>query len=462
MSADYNDILAKLAISANQQPQPSFAGISAPQDPAQQQALLQKLRLNQYQDSAANLGATPGPYGYLHDQVTKGWQAQGYGIGQGIQQAAQGTPQQSPQGLQLKQAILGAQGQYAQDLQNGVPPQQAKLNALTTMAQKGVPGVDTQIEAVQKDIENSKKTAAETYKDTGQGAAAYDEIQNRAKTQDLDAQKFAQSTAKDTWQTIAQANGYIVQKNGLGQIKTEKNSDAASTAAAQFSPDAIGAMVQSYRTTGQVPAGVGRAPAIAGQFWAAVAADPNSTGAEQVAANKASLKANGQALDQTQKQLSATTSYVNTFDKNTDKVLQLSKGLDFSDLSKVNQAYASWLANDSDPKYTQYNLFFSAAANEFAKIQSGSLGNTPVSDSARDDAKSVMSKYVGPDGVQALVEGMRQESQNRLSSLASERDRLVYAIGHGGKSPPQSPPSPSDGAPAGGTLTYDPATGKFK
>ena len=450
MSANTEDMINQLQMQLAQPPQPSLFGIQAPQDPQGLQSLLQRLKAQQFQEQANR--PTPGPYGFLHDAGLAGISGVGQQLGQSVGQAvaANQQPQQSqaptPQ-QQMQQAVLSAQKTYQTLIANGVDENQARITASKQLVQAGVPGAaDALAKAQGTSLENAVK-GAEIAKNTG-------EAQNYVNSDARDKAKEARETAQNTWQTVQEDDNHIIQKNGLGEVKVQQKLPAAQQAAAAVSPDAMQAMLDSYHTTGTVPPGLARSPAMAGKFWDAEAQYQQQTGntAAATQANKASLKANTDALAQTQKQLSATTSYFDTMDKNIDKARALANTIDFSDAGALNKAYAAWLKGTSDPTYAKYNLFFDAVTNEYAKIKSGSLGNAPVSDAARHEAANVLIPTLGKEGVNAVFDAIKDEGNNRLDSLKAQRDDLVGRIS-GKKTPTPPAATPNQNADNSGWQT---------
>ena len=271
------------------------------------------------------------------------------------------------------------------------------------------------------------------------------------------------------WTTtkVDPAGKYELQTNGNGEVKRVELSppDNASIAAANaVTGDQMAAMVKSYKETGVVPAGVARGgPVFAGKFYGAVAADAAANGEQDspraIMANKMSIQANGQALSQTQKQLSATTSYMGTMNANIDKARELGNKLDLSDLTAVDKAYGLWAKGTSDPTMAKYNVFFDAVTNEYAKIKSGALGNTAVSDPARAEARAIIQPLLGNGGMNAVLDAIKQEGDNRVNNLTYQRDDLVARLqGKPGTDTSQQPGSPGY-RPVGSPAAPAPAAG---
>lgn len=426
MGASTDDMINKLQEALAMPPQPSLFGLQAPPNPQGLQALLQKLQQQKY---LSTVGQTGGQYGYLHDAGQQAFANVGQQLGNAaggalaqVGQASQPPAPPSPQ-AQISDAVQQAQKAYQAQVAAGVDENTARINASKMLVTAGVPGAADVLQKAQAtNVENQLK-AAETSKDTSQGRSAENEITNRATTADRQLQK-------DTWTTLSDNANTVVQKNGLGEVRVQQKTNASQQAAAAVSPDAMSTMVQYYKTTGQPPQGIARSPAVAGKFWDAVAQDAKATGdtASAVQANRASLKANSEALSQTQKQLSATSSYMATMDKNIDKARALGNGLDLSDPVLLNKLWGKWAAGNSDPAYAKYNIFFDAVTNEYAKIKSGALGNSPVSDSARREAQGILQPLIGAGGMNAAFDAVKEEGGNRVSSLQDQRDDLVNRI----------------------------------
>ena len=488
MSADQQDMINKILLAQAQakQNQPAFMGLQAPQDPNALNPLLGQLRQQQYQDQAN--APTPGQYGYLHDagklQFNSVGQQLGQALGQGLNpqqqpQAPQGpaftmppaatdsdgntqpqtaatavpipnpgaTPQQS-----VTNMVMAAKAYYSAQVNSGIDPDKAKVNTAQAMVKWGVPNADEILDKANDQLLKNSQTKAATNKDTSQANMDTASIANQADEQKGRAVNQALEANKNTWSTVSETPQTVVQKNGLGEVRVQQKMPASQAAASNVSPDAMQAMLDSYHTTGNVPPGLARSPAMAGAFWDAEAKYQAQTGntAGSVLAAKSSAKANTDALAQTQKQISQTTSYFDTMDKNIAKAREYGNQIDFGDATTLNKALASWQKGTSDPTYAKYNVFFDSVANEYAKIKSGALGNAPVSDSARHEAQGVIAQTIGNGGMNAAFDAIKEEGQNRLTSLASQRDDLVNRLS--GKAQPVIAPTSSAPAPAGGNV----------
>lgn len=454
MGADVQDLIAKLQIQLGQQQQqnnPSLFGLQAAPDPNSTAAILKKLQDQQYVAEQGNQG---GEYGFLANAGRKDFARAGQSLGNLL---GVGQPQQMDNSnvMAQRQAIAQGKTDLAQGLsQPGADPNQVQLQVLSKLAQQGVPGA---AEALEKANDNAQKLAqsrAAVFKDTGQGTAAFDEIQNRAQERAQAGKQFDRESAKDTWTTISgnpndpHDTSPVVQRNGLGEIQVKQKVAASAAAAAAVSPDALQQMVKSYIANGGVvPVGVGRSPLLANKFWEGVAADPDASDAQKLVAVKAGNRANTDALVQTQKQLSQTTSYFQTMDKNITAASALATKLNLSDQPTLNRAVAAYEKGTSDPDFAKYRVFFDSVANEYAKIKSGALGNAPVSDSARKEAQDILIPLMGANGVNAAFDAVKQEGQNRLGSLSDQRDALAAKLGGRAPAAPAAPAPQQSAAP---------------
>lgn len=202
--------------------------------------------------------------------------------------------------------------------------------------------------------------------------------------------------------------------------------------ASNISDQALQFAADTYRTTGKMPTAFGRNPQMQAKVLNKIASDNAQSGdtAGAIAARSQALKANGQALDQATKLESNTTSYYNTLDKNLTALQGLAGKVDSTGSPLINRVYRAWQQGaTNDPTVAQYVTYMKAAEGEYAKIQSGSLGNAPSSDAARRDAHDVINKYMSQGGIDAVAQAMRGEGNNRLSSLRDQKQALMGEIG---------------------------------
>lgn len=227
----------------------------------------------------------------------------------------------------------------------------------------------------------------------------------------------------------------------------------------------------TYRATGKFPTSMARNSLLQGKVLNKIAADAAASGdtAGAMAARAAGMKANGQALDQVTKQEAATTSYYNTLDKNLTALQELSGKVDSSGVPLLNKVYRAWQQGvTGDPETAKYVTYMKAAEGEYAKIQSGSLGNQGSTDAARKDAHDVINKFMSQGQLDGVADAMRGEGQNRLSSIREQKQALMGSLSGGapsanGSSTPAGP-KPPPGVPisnAKGWILHSDAKGRW-
>jgi hypothetical protein len=506
MSADYSDMLAKIQLAmAQQNTNPSFAGLQAPVDPSRMQNLLNSLRQQQFLQQSDQ--PTPGPYGYLHDAGKQGFVQAGQQIGNLIgnaigaapaprinpmqqPQAAPGGGQaspvdgsapnaapsspQAPGGGQAaySAAIVKAKQAYSSMVTAGVDPNIAKVNSLKMLVAAGIPGADTQLEEANSAVLKNQSTQAETAKNVGEAGSYQSNAQN---------QQFDQSTKQ--WKTtFTDPNGlYLIQTNGQGQqqrVELKPPPTASAQAAANLSPDSIQFAADTYRSTGKFPGSFGRSPAMQAVVLNKISQDALANGdtAGSIAARSAALKANGTALDQITKQETLTSGAVATLDSNLKSLQALGQKLDTTGSPLINRAVTAFNQGVAgDPDTAAYVSMLNAVQSEYAKIASNNNGNSPISDSAKADAKEVINKLMSQGGIAAVAQAMRTESANRLQAIRDTKTGLIGTMSGnapsangpavpsgGGQQPPARSSGAAPGASPGGVRTYNPQTGTFQ
>lgn len=231
---------------------------------------------------------------------------------------------------------------------------------------------------------------------------------------------------------------YVTDSQAVGK----KPFNASVFGASNMSNDAIQFAADTYRTTKQFPAGMGRNPAMQAKILDRVAQDAKASGdtAGSIAARAASLKANGMALDNMTKLESATNSYAATLDKNLTNLEQSYSKMDSSGSPLVNKAVRIWQQHGTgDAQTADMVVWLNAVQGEYAKLKSGSLGNAAPSVSAMDDAKDVINKYMNQGGIKAVAAAMRGEAMNRKQALAEQKAELTGATGANAPNGPVQP-----------------------
>jgi glutamate-1-semialdehyde aminotransferase len=143
----------------------------------------------------------------------------------------------------------------------------------------------------------------------------------------------------------------------------------------------------------------------------------NVEGATDLVSNKASTT----AIAQLQKQKTMVGAFERTATKNADIASKLSEQTDRTGIPVFN----SWLQAGQkgitgNPTVSAFNAANETFVNEYAKIMSGSMGNTPVSDAARAHAHDMLSNSQTKEQYQAVLNVLRQEMGNRMSGFDEE------------------------------------------
>lgn len=449
-SEDMQNLIARLQMQQANAGAPSFAGIQAPTDPSVTNNILQQIQ----QQGAVDSADTPvgGPFGFLANAGKQNFQRAANQFSNAAQQGANilGAPNPQAAGSQnaalQRNAILAAKAMEQHALSQGADPLQAQMAGLQVLGRAGLDVSDQQTKLAEA-MDKQATAKATQFKDTAQGNKANNDIGVSNANLTREQQLAANTLSKDSYKTLSgnpsNPNDLkpIVQINGNGEVKVTQKAPASAQQVAAISPDARQAMVEYYKAHGTPPAGVGRSPAMASQFWSDVANDPQASQAQQMVAKVAGQKADSAALVQTQKQVAATTTYINTFDANAKALQAQSDKLNFGDAKVLNRALQAWDKGTSDPDYAKYGVFLNTVANEYAKIQSGSLGNAPLSDSARHEAHEVISSSLGKGGMAAVLDAMRTDSKNKLDELNTTQQFYVDKLG--GKNP-QAPGTTGD------------------
>lgn len=147
---------------------------------------------------------------------------------------------------------------------------------------------------------------------------------------------------------------------------------------------------------------------------------------------QSSVKANQGALGKIAQMSSAVNSFENTMLSNIDIAKDMiakgqGPGTFGSPLVNRWQRYIKG-QYAGDPDVAKFNTAILTIQNEYAKIQSGSLGNQPVSDSARSEAHRMLNPDMTPKQILANFDYMTQEVGNRSGSLNAQQQALRDAI----------------------------------
>ena len=158
-------------------------------------------------------------------------------------------------------------------------------------------------------------------------------------------------------------------------------------------------------------------------------------GAEQLVANKATAA----GILQLQKQKTMVGAFEKNALRNADIALKLSGETDRTGVPVFNRwIQAGQKSIAGNPTVSAFNAANETFVNEYAKIMSGSMGNTPVSDSARAQAHEMLATTQTKEQYDAVVKVLKAEMKNRMIGFEEElkeaKSSLSPRSGKGGLS----------------------------
>ena len=182
-------------------------------------------------------------------------------------------------------------------------------------------------------------------------------------------------------------------------------------------------------------------------------------------------KANTAALSKQTQLRSATESFENTMLQNMNVARDLlKKGAGTTGVPIFNR-WQRYVRGEyaGDPDVVALDNAIDTVADENAKIRSGTLGNTPATDSMRANIKAGLNGAMTPDQIEKAFQVMEKDAGNRSRALRAQEDALRSALKGKSDMPnipgihePQShEPAAATGGKAARTGHYDPATGKI-
>lgn len=156
------------------------------------------------------------------------------------------------------------------------------------------------------------------------------------------------------------------------------------------------------------------------------------TGADQNA-NTATTKANTSSLGKITPLRAATEAYEGTMLQNMDLAKSMiAKGAGTTGVPVLNR-WQNYIKGSyaGDPDVAAFQTAIQTVKNEYAKIQSGSIGNAPVTDSARREAEHMLDPSQTPAQLMANFNYMVQETGNRTRALRTQEQALRSGLsGH--------------------------------
>ena len=146
--------------------------------------------------------------------------------------------------------------------------------------------------------------------------------------------------------------------------------------------------------------------------------------------NQNEIKSGRQALGQIMKSQGMIMQYEDTAYKNADLAL---KAADKVDGRTGTPVFNRWLiagrsAVGGSPDVARFNAANQTFVNEYAKVMSGGYGASATSDSARQEALSMLNTAQTPEQYRAVVDQLKTEMNNRMEAMRHTRTFLENQI----------------------------------
>jgi hypothetical protein len=132
----------------------------------------------------------------------------------------------------------------------------------------------------------------------------------------------------------------------------------------------------------------------------------------------------------------------NTANSNATQVLSLLGNAGTTGSPIFNSWQQAGRRATGDSKVSAFDVAVKTLATEYARVMTGG-GNSPLSDSARHEADSLIHTSMTPDQFRAAIRQMKIDMQNRSKGIEQERQATLDQIRTGGRGSSQSPASPA-------------------
>lgn len=266
-------------------------------------------------------------------------------------------------------------------------------------------------------------------------AAKRMEIENTTRqvvNQETETKRKIKDSEEGTWAQRQKAAADR-EANRIREKEVDRKANESVNAETAMTDDAINSAAEKYRLTGQLPSlGIGKNGAVMkakildrAAELAKSAGESNEEQGIRIVANKA----NQAALAQITKQEQMVGAFEKNALKNLDIALQASKDVDRTGVPVLNRwLLAGRKSIAGDPAVSKFHAANTTFVNEYAKIMSGSMGNTVVSDSLRKETESLLATKDTPEQYEATVSLMKQEMANRMKGFAEQKDLLFNSM----------------------------------
>jgi hypothetical protein len=216
----------------------------------------------------------------------------------------------------------------------------------------------------------------------------------------------------------------------VAQDREKRESAAANGGSDGISPQAIINAATRYNMDGTLPPmGMGKTGAagrVAILNEAARQAGEKGDTPEAQRIRQVANKAASTALNQLTKQQSMVGAFEKNFNKNADIALELSSKFDRTGVPLVNKwINAGKRSITGDPELSALDASVKATVNEYAKIVSGSMGNTATAEGEIKKIEGILNAAQTPAQVKAVLDLMKRETKNRMDGFEEEKRQLT-------------------------------------
>lgn len=223
--------------------------------------------------------------------------------------------------------------------------------------------------------------------------------------------------------------GFIGLNKRSGQIEKVPQADGI-VGGGVISGDGLDAAAERYRLNGTLPTNLGRGSQGATNTVnilnrAAEMAKASGDSAQEAAIRQIANKEISSSLMDLTKRESQVAAFEKTFQYNLDLVSSISSQVDRTGIPVIN----SWInagkrSITGDPKIASFDTAIKGAVNEYAKIVSGSMGNTQTAIGEIKKIQGLLDAAQTPEQVQSVMATMRTETQNRMRGFTEQKAQL--------------------------------------
>lgn len=206
--------------------------------------------------------------------------------------------------------------------------------------------------------------------------------------------------------------------------------------------DALDLAADRFLTDGTLPSGISKPNRDAIMNLAAKIAKDKGISPDRV--SQLETAANKQALGQLSKTETMVGSFEKLFVKNADLALLLGKKVDNTGVPLLQKYInAGYRASGSSPDLKALDTAIEAVASEYAKIVSGSMGNTAVAQGEKKRIRELINSQLTPQDLIAVINTMKIETKNRMEGFKEQRAELVGSMRSSTTAPAAKPNAPA-------------------